>query len=367
MKLLSWIKRNGFKITVISLLLLLVLVALSILGTLPQTEAIKSETATSTKFYINKDGANTRACPSTDCKIIGYQKLNDWYDLTFNSLEDLPEWVYIETFIIGSEEEGRIEAYIHKSNFALFPAEQKPQTIVQTRVVEKDSQISSVDIQPYLTGVVNLSCYDGQSRSEGSASLWDFNGEKLLLTNRHVVEINLFTNRVCRFWTNMGGYYADASSPKEWNSLTDVSILKIYADTENSPESTLGSLNTKVGNLSSCPKETPVGTPIVIIGFPAYAEKTTYIEGLGYASNSARVVTNGIVSGYDDSTKFPGKLPASDYYISAKIDSGNSGGIALAKIDGKMCLLGIPTWLTVGNYETQGLVQNIHNIFYKPN
>ena len=51
-------------------------------------------------------------------------------------------------------------------------------------------------------------------------------------------------------------------------------------------------------------------------------------------------------------------------YVSAKIDSGNSGGIAFSKDSRGLCVLGIPTWLTVGNYETQGLIQNIHNAFY---
>jgi len=27
----------------------------------------------------------------------------------------------------------------------------------------------------------------------------------------------------------------------------------------------------------------------------------------------------------------------------------------------------MPTWLTIGNYETQGLIQNIYNVMYKKN
>ena len=46
-------------------------------------------------------------------------------------------------------------------------------------------------------------------------------------------------------------------------------------------------------------------------------------------------------------------------------DSGNSGGIALSKYNNKICVLGIPTWISRGTYETQGLIQNIHNVFYK--
>jgi len=61
-----------------------------------------------------------------------------------------------------------------------------------------------------------------------------------------------------------------------------------------------------------------------------------------------------------------GELPYQNYFVSAKIDSGNSGGIAISKTtSGNLCLLGVPTWVSVGNYETQGLVQNINNIFSK--
>ena len=76
-------------------------------------------------------------------------------------------------------------------------------------------------------------------------------------------------------------------------------------------------------------------------------------------------MSNGIISGYDSIVKDTQKLPYSNYFVSAKIDSGNSGGIALSKNEKGLCVLGVPTWLTVGNYETQGLVQNIHNIYYK--
>jgi S1-C subfamily serine protease len=57
--------------------------------------------------------------------------------------------------------------------------------------------------------------------------------------------------------------------------------------------------------------------------------------------------TDGIISGY-----------AGDYYItSAKIERGNSGGPAIL-IKGK-CLLGIPTFVTVGSLEALGRVLDI--------
>jgi hypothetical protein len=76
------------------------------------------------------------------------------------------------------------------------------------------------------------------------------------------------------------------------------------------------------------------------------------------ATFSGRITTNGIISGY--APKINSEY--ANYFVSAKIDSGNSGGIALSKDKNGLCVLGIPTWLNVGNYDTQGMIQNIHNI-----
>ena len=369
-KLLRWLRRNAFKIAVLILLLFLLLTALVIVGTLTESQNQETQTEATYRYYINKDGANTRACPSTDCKIIGTQKLNDFYDFTFKSLMDMPEWLYIKTFIIGSEEEGLIEAYIHRSNFSASPVtpEQKPQTIVRTQTIQRDSQISSADLKPYLTGVVDISCYGDPSIS-GSGSVWNIPGKgQGILTNAHVTIRNMTTGKDCRIWSGNGGFLVevDYESSYYWNKETDAIAHKLSPDTENIPESSLSSLNYSISKMKWCPKDTPVGTPLVIIGFPSYATKVEdYGDGM-VGTASYQTTSNGIVSGHDTEPTFK-DLPTANYFISAKIDSGNSGGVALAKIDNEMCLLGIPTWLTVGNYETQGLVQNIHNIFYKPN
>ena len=79
------------------------------------------------------------------------------------------------------------------------------------------------------------------------------------------------------------------------------------------------------------------------------------------------ITTNGTISGYDSSPQNDG-LPYSNYYISATIDSGNSGGIAFSKDKNGLCLLGIPTWITTtGNYSNEGIVQNIDNITWVAN
>ena len=57
-------------------------------------------------------------------------------------------------------------------------------------------------------------------------------------------------------------------------------------------------------------------------------------------------------------------LPDPNYFISNKIDHGNSGGIALSKYNDSLCVLGIPTWLNRGVSDNQGIVQNIKNVMY---
>jgi len=96
----------------------------------------------------------------------------------------------------------------------------------------------------------------------------------------------------------------------------------------------------------------PVNSPVAVVGFPTFTNKGVF---------ATRTTTNGVISAHDF-TALVDNLPYSNYYVSAKIDTGNSGGIAFSKNNNALCLLGIPTWLSVGNYETQGVIQNIHNI-----
>lgn len=62
------------------------------------------------------------------------------------------------------------------------------------------------------------------------------------------------------------------------------------------------------------------------------------------------IVTEGIISGATDD--------GLNYYTSAKIDSGNSGGLAVSKINGKICIVGIPTWVSQGQYNNLAMIQS---------
>lgn len=229
--------------------------------------------------------------------------------------------------------------------------------------IAKEIIISSSDLSPYMTGVVQVICASPSSPSglvSGSGSLFSFKELKqAILTNYHVVKD---ATRCAIIMTNAAnvptGMFSTQSSIYTFNNDTDEAVLSIGSPLSSSSVP-IANYNYSLSNVRKCTSLLPVGTPVVIIGFPAYAKRdsTVVINTLGTTNAVYRTTTNGIISGYDTS----GKGDA-NYFVSAKIDAGNSGGIALAKDSTGLCVLGLPTWLTVGNYETQGLVQNITNV-----
>jgi S1-C subfamily serine protease len=225
---------------------------------------------------------------------------------------------------------------------------------------QKEIVISSNDLTMYTTGVVQILCTNPQGVSSGSGTLWTFKEvPHAILTNYHVVKD---ASKCAVIMTNSAntptGIFSLKPSIYTYNSNTDEAVLEI-GDSISSVSVPVANYNYSFVNLRKCATPVPVGAPVVIIGFPAYAKRdsTITVETIGTVNSIFRTVTNGIVSGYDTSG-----AGAANYFVSAKIDAGNSGGIALAKDQGGLCSLGLPTWLTVGNYETQGLVQNIVNI-----
>ncbi len=126
------------------------------------------------------------------------------------------------------------------------------------------------------------------------------------------------------------------------------------------------SLNYSISVLTKCSTRMPIGAPVAIVGFPAFAGQSFQVENYGTGDVNLLTTSNGIISAQDDTVAPPfGDLLYPNYFVSAKIDSGNSGGIALSKTQQGLCVLGIPTWVSVGNYETNGIIQNIHNVMYR--
>lgn len=72
-----------------------------------------------------------------------------------------------------------------------------------------------------------------------------------------------------------------------------------------------------------------------------------------YNKSRNLILTEGIISGKNEK----------GYFTTAKIDTGNSGGLAISKENNKVCLVGIPTWASVGEIDSLGIIQPIENIY----
>jgi hypothetical protein len=162
-------------------------------------------------------------------------------------------------------------------------------------------------------------------------------------------------------------YYVDLTSKYRWNKEADAADLPIHLntgdDTITSSTLPVSALNYSISQVPLCPATIPVGSPVAIVGYPAFAvvSASTTDEA---APQSYEITTNGILSGViTNDLETNAALPYPDFFISAIIDSGNSGGIAFAKDPSGLCILGLPTEISSGNYENEGVVQNIHNIF----
>jgi len=229
--------------------------------------------------------------------------------------------------------------------------------------------IKGADISSYLTSLVEVIC----NATTGSGFFYKINSSPYIITNEHVVS-NPFNNNKCMVTLEdsnhqtIGFYEIIISEKLSWNKHTDVAIFPIHIDNRFPSDTTIpiSELNYKLSSLPSCPSNNSIGAPVAIFGFPAFSKQEIQFQGKSYGVQTILSITSGTISGYDTSIQKPyGFLPYSNYQVTAKIDSGNSGGIALSRNDkGVLCLLGIPTWLTVGNFETIGIIQNLNNIFY---
>ena len=220
---------------------------------------------------------------------------------------------------------------------------------------ESGPAFSSSDVAPYLTAVGQVQCnQDGQPYDTGSGSVWRFSGssQAYVLTNYHVIK----GDDSCTFQifptgsdSTQGTYDLDISSPMEWNDGTDAALVPItQIDASAAASSTsIANLNYSISALSLCPTQMPQEAPVAVLGFPA-------------STQNAFTVLNGVVSGYDESN--PDAYY--DYFTTAQVDNGDSGGVALSKYNDATCLLGIPTWLSVGENQVAGDIQDINNIFY---
>ncbi len=247
----------------------------------------------------------------------------------------------------------------------------------------QSGELNSQDINEISKSLVLLLCF-GKERTAtnptgalfGSGTLFDeaifeekpfdeknFSYKKTnVLTNGHVAElkevpssgIDLNSCVVSFSGKEALGTYSYNQGTQFLDGRFDVALLK-YAEEiggkkqEGRPSFSDENLKDRVlKNYPICSKDKMVGSKVYVFGYPASALKMDT-----YKEEHNLIVTSGIVSGIDGN---------GNYYTDAKIDSGNSGGLAVSKIDNKICLAGIPTWVSRGNFENLGLIQPLEDI-----
>src|SRR3989338_8229562 len=146
---------------------------------------------------------------------------------------------------------------------------------------EGSEEITSADVQPFLSGNVVLHCYnhvDGGEINEvssASATLWATNKSKnnlkyFLLTNKHAVPSSV---KRCEFCNSNGCHDVDLSISYSWNVHTDTSVYTILPYNRLALTTVFSCeecLNFDVLPAPLCPPQQPINSPVVVIGYPAF-------------------------------------------------------------------------------------------------
>ena len=272
----------------------------------------------------------------------------------------------------------------------------------------QDSELTKEEINKISKSIVALKCLsddndDGQGFQEdyGSGTLFSENilfekniennfDNTFILTNSHVAplkrislkgydlnycDVNLSSNYLLGFY----GYNGRTSFI---NGSFDIALLKYKNvdglrniqgkfDLDKNNEEQISILKSSVlENHKPCSKDLLVGGKVYVFGYPSSAfeyENSTIsdkdlekmkvsrdqLDDSPYVSDRNAIVSTGIISGISSD---------GNYYTDAKIDAGNSGGLAVSKISGQICIVGIPTWLSEGEYSNLGLIQPFENV-----
>lgn len=184
-----------------------------------------------------------------------------------------------------------------------------------------------------LKSVVQILCDD---ENGGSGTVISDDG--YILTNHHVIENAewcLVTIPDQKTGEPVEIYYATPITFSKVGKIYDIAMLKIdevYTDKEGYSWGIYPNNFQSLQISEFCSKkEWSLGEPIKIYGYPATSH------------NLNLTVTEGIISNFSDGYML----------TSAKIDSGNSGGLALGNDD---CWAGIPSAILEGEYQNLGLI-----------
>ena len=231
----------------------------------------------------------------------------------------------------------------------------KPETVTQTIIKEVPAPVSKTEndlptiINQWKNRVAEVTCEwqysNGVAYAKGSGSgvIFDTNAlGTIVLTNRHVVlNDSLNGTEYPAAWCTAKVYgvgemkvyginkpYRPALGGEDW---VQVELNNKSTGSSYNPFANLPKFNVCT--------EASIGDKVIILGYPAIG------------TQGGITATEGIVSGIEN-----------QYFVtSAKIDQGNSGGLAVLVKDN--CYLGIPTWAKLGAIESLGRIISGKYIF----
>lgn len=243
-----------------------------------------------------------------------------------------------------------------KSSLSVKTEVVKNEATIKSKIENGLSQNSNSEYYPGQSSVVldsaaRIFCATGANSITGSGSVWAYGDNYFLVTNLHVLESATKEGGACivsiaRDWNAVSQNFKQAH---EDNNLLiynidpayaywdvegfDFAITKLLEDEQ--PLSYLDEI-AMVTNEAECNETISAGEKIKVIGFP-------YTGTFALPS-----ITEGIISSFE-------KIGEMNYYLtSAKIEHGNSGGIAVT--ENYYCMVGIPTLSAQGTLESLGRI-----------
>jgi len=176
-----------------------------------------------------------------------------------------------------------------------------------------------------------------------------------ILTNRHVLSRNFDHPDECLFSTDPNNNYAtktmdfypaanniDAEVVAFSKNTTLKEPVKSYDEKNYTYFENLAKSSPLINPKKFC-SDVKIGDKIVILGYP--------YTGGDFGTNIT--ATEGIISSFDGNF----------YVTSAKIEQGNSGGVAISTKDN--CYLGIPSNVATGHFESLGRILRWEAISFK--
>jgi hypothetical protein len=274
-------------------------------------------------------------------------------------------------FLIGqnSNNQNQTASSSDNTNQQTTAAPTQPQNVSSQRTVSTTNTPKSLSdiVTEWRKSAADIECEWGNSNLgnylsvSGSGLLVTLNSQPTVITNRHVVDYpasGSFDGCTIKFPDDSWSYFISAQDSSRNISYDtnnyDVAYLTFPADQTQymTQDVKYGfyalTLDTRARNNDYlCSNSLAIGDPVVIIGYPAYGGSNAIFNANGNGDNSTPVevtATEGIISG-----------KSGIYYTtSAKIDSGNSGGLAIDETND--CYFGIPTWDESGNFESLGRI-----------